>query len=168
MRVSFIVGRMQPLHDGHVHIINEAISIADRTIVLIGSSNEYRTTRNPFTFEERSDLVYSVFSDKVTCLPLIDIHSNKSWIEAVEDILFSFTSEEDEIIFVYCDKDNSTLDSNNLLKDKFKLYPVKNSTGLDATNIRKLFYENSIESITGVPEQTIEFLSKFNSIKDIT
>ncbi len=51
------VGRFQPLHNGHVHVINEALKRARKVIVLVGSSNAARSPRNPFSFAERRQMI---------------------------------------------------------------------------------------------------------------
>jgi len=59
---TIIIGRFQPIHDGHVRLIRHAISTSKKVILGIGSSNAGRSPRNPFTFEERVSLIQSEFS----------------------------------------------------------------------------------------------------------
>jgi bifunctional NMN adenylyltransferase/nudix hydrolase len=56
---AVFIGRFQPLHNGHMHVIGEALRVARRVIILVGSSNSARTVRNPFTFEERRQMILS-------------------------------------------------------------------------------------------------------------
>lgn len=55
------VGRFQPLHVGHTHIIDEALSQVDTLIVVIGSSTSARTVKNPFTFAERRHVIEQAY-----------------------------------------------------------------------------------------------------------
>src|SRR3954447_25228920 len=51
------IGRFQPLHNGHVHVINRALSSGAKVIVLVGSANVACSPRNPFTYDERRDMI---------------------------------------------------------------------------------------------------------------
>jgi bifunctional NMN adenylyltransferase/nudix hydrolase len=55
------IGRLQPPTRAHEQIIRTALSLSQKVIVVLGSSNSARTLRNPFTFEERSAMVLSMF-----------------------------------------------------------------------------------------------------------
>ena len=57
--VIVFVGRFQPLHNAHLKTIQLASKLAKYVVVVIGSSNEPRTyTKNPFTAQERAELLY--------------------------------------------------------------------------------------------------------------
>lgn len=58
------IGRFQPFHLGHKHVIETALQMAKNVIVLIGSSNSSRNSRNPFTFEERKQMILDSFEGK--------------------------------------------------------------------------------------------------------
>lgn len=51
------IGRFQPLHVGHTHIIDEALKQVDTLIVVIGSATSARTIKNPFTYAERKHVL---------------------------------------------------------------------------------------------------------------
>ena len=55
------IGRFQPLHIGHEHVIRQALGRVKRLIVLIGSAQCARDPRNPFTFDERAAMVRHAF-----------------------------------------------------------------------------------------------------------
>ena len=46
---AVFVGRFQPLHNGHQHVIDQALRSAKKLIILIGSADTARSIRNPFT-----------------------------------------------------------------------------------------------------------------------
>ena len=43
------IGRFQPLHIGHEHVIREALSKVETLIIVVGSAYQARTPVNPFT-----------------------------------------------------------------------------------------------------------------------
>lgn len=78
------IGRFQPLHVGHEHVIRQALEQVGRLIVLVGSANVARDPRNPFTFTERKAMIRSAFAFEVASERLI--------IEPLDDHLYSDTA----------------------------------------------------------------------------
>ena len=72
-KLGFIVGRFQLLHKGHEQLIDLGLELCEKFVVLVGSSNESRTENNPFTFEERKEMIQKVYGDKVEVYPIINI-----------------------------------------------------------------------------------------------
>ena len=68
-----ILGRFQPFHLGHASVLENALEHADKVLLLIGSSQESRTKRNPFSYEERKTMVESSFKERVIVAPLPDL-----------------------------------------------------------------------------------------------
>lgn len=59
------IGRFQPFHDGHDRIIQVALRRSKHTIVLVGSANASRSFRNPWTYDERAEMIRRCFPDEV-------------------------------------------------------------------------------------------------------
>ena len=51
------IGRFQPFHVEHKRVIDIALKKSNNVQILIGSSGKARSVRNPFTFEERRDMI---------------------------------------------------------------------------------------------------------------
>lgn len=79
--LGVFIGRFQPLHAGHEHVVREALKQAGRLIVLIGSANRSRDFRNPFTFDERVEMFARVFPGEIRAGRLI--------LEPLDDHLYS-------------------------------------------------------------------------------
>ena len=74
-KFGLYVGRFQPFHNGHLSVVREALKHCDRLIIAVGSSQESRTKKNPFTFEERRELIWRSLkglNDRVLIIPLPD------------------------------------------------------------------------------------------------
>jgi nicotinamide mononucleotide adenylyltransferase len=87
-RIGLVVMRAQPLHRGHAALINLMRSDCDIGIVAFGSTQLSRVVRNPFTFEQRVEMLRAVFAGTVKPLPLVDIDSNVNtddWVDYVLD-----------------------------------------------------------------------------------
>ena len=55
------IGRFQPFHAGHAQVVEEGLRQGRRLLVLVGSANEPRTLRNPFTADERIGMIQRAF-----------------------------------------------------------------------------------------------------------
>ena len=54
---GLFVGRFQPFHLGHLKVIEWILERCEKVTVVIGSSLEFSTQRNPFTYEERREMI---------------------------------------------------------------------------------------------------------------
>jgi bifunctional NMN adenylyltransferase/nudix hydrolase len=81
--LGFIVGRFQHLHKGHEKMINTALATCDRVLLVVGSSQESGTIRNPFTLKTRMDVIRKVYH--------LDIHNEKLLLGHIDDM----TNEND-------------------------------------------------------------------------
>ena len=62
--VALYLGRFQPFHLGHLDAIDQIIADGvDRIIVGIGSSQEELTRANPFSYDERKEMINRVLID---------------------------------------------------------------------------------------------------------
>lgn len=79
--LGILVGRFQTLHLGHQSMIEQALMLCDCVGIFIGSSQESRTAKNPFSFEERRDMLLTLFPERVQVFPLPDIGAgnNTAW-----------------------------------------------------------------------------------------
>jgi nicotinamide-nucleotide adenylyltransferase len=93
-RVSLVIGRFQPFHNGHAALLAAAEAVGP-VVAGIGSSQESRTSRNPFTFEERKQLLAAVSDVPVVAIP--DINDPPNWVAHVQSIVdFDLVYANDE------------------------------------------------------------------------
>lgn len=71
--LGVIVGRFQSLHAGHEEMIRKGLALCDRVCVLVGSSQESGTAKNPFSYELREEMLRRVFGQELLIYPLPDI-----------------------------------------------------------------------------------------------
>ncbi|MCF7862128.1 nicotinamide-nucleotide adenylyltransferase [Candidatus Woesearchaeota archaeon] len=64
-RVGMFLGRFQPLHKGHMKIIQLALSEVSQLKIVIGSSQASNEKNNPFTAEERNQMITLVFGREI-------------------------------------------------------------------------------------------------------
>lgn len=88
VRVGLAVMRIQPLHKGHTRIINKMIEDYKTVILAIGSTQLSREEWNPWTFEERKQMVQNVYGDRVKIVQLKDLGTSEgtdAWASYVLD-----------------------------------------------------------------------------------
>ncbi|MCI8277315.1 MAG: hypothetical protein HFJ46_05280 [Clostridia bacterium] len=59
--LSLVLGRFNHIHLGHKYIIDISKKISEKTLILIGSSQESGTLRNPFLVDTRKKLIESIY-----------------------------------------------------------------------------------------------------------
>lgn len=92
--------RCQPPHLGHLHIFKRALQEAKHLIILVGSCDQARNPRNPFTFQERQDMIRLTIEDvleyaqnRIHILPINDYLYDKNdneWIAQVQRTVNNF------------------------------------------------------------------------------
>lgn len=77
------IGRFQPFHNGHLKILKHALDRAKKSVVVVlGSANSPRTIKNPFTADERRDMIKAC---------LTDTQANRLIFVAAEDCAYNDT-----------------------------------------------------------------------------
>ena len=88
---AVFIGRMQPFHRGHSHIVERALDQADEVIIVVGSSFAARSFRNPFTFDERKAMIKQLFpQENVKVVPVSDYpYDDNKWVAAVQSVVMA-------------------------------------------------------------------------------
>lgn len=162
--VGFIVMRAQPLHEGHIQIIEQALQTCDRLVILLGSVNRARSFLNPWTFEERRARIVGQLEhvlDSIKVYPLNDYkYSDAQWLGDVNMIITSEVQGTDAkaVIYGHTKPGNDYL---KLFKEGTAYKEVNSTTNLSATEIREGMYEQDVFlPLTGgyrnLPEEAFE------------
>jgi bifunctional NMN adenylyltransferase/nudix hydrolase len=111
------IGRFQPLHAGHHEVINRARKLAKNVLVLVGSAGVARSTRNPFSFNERKTMIKAVFPD-VLVRPIHDhTYNDSAWIMEVQQQVkaeitdlweHNMIDPDPQIGLIGCEKDHTS------------------------------------------------------------
>ncbi len=90
MTTGLFIGRFQPLHLGHVSVIEKALAEVDSLIIGIGSAEKHYTADNPFTYEERKSMIERSISGHYKIVPIPDINDYSKWVDHVVQIAGEF------------------------------------------------------------------------------
>ena len=61
---GLICGRFQTFHKGHERLVETGLLLCDRLLILIGSSQECGTERNPFNITTRTKILKEIYGDR--------------------------------------------------------------------------------------------------------
>ena len=86
MGKGIVLGRFQPFHNGHEHLVLEALEVFQEVTIAIGSAQEEWTTDNPFSFQERKEMIESwatenSLSQRIIVVGIDDINDPPNWVE---------------------------------------------------------------------------------------
>jgi len=91
---ALFIGRFQPFHNGHLKVIQKMSNEYDEIIIGIGSSQYNYTVDNPFTADERREMIVKslekigVKNYKIILIP--DIHNPPKWVDHILKIFNDF------------------------------------------------------------------------------
>ena len=155
---GFLIGRFQPFHLGHLEAVNFALSNVEQLYIGIGSSNKSHQPRNPFTAEERNQMIMSSLDEnilkKVSNYDIPDVDDHSKWTQSIDKIIPKY-----DIIFSNDDFTQSLYEKNGK-----KIIPVvlKSRADLSGTNIRRLIQtDGNWEAL--VPNGTKNVLLKIDA-----
>jgi bifunctional NMN adenylyltransferase/nudix hydrolase len=174
---AVFIGRFQPFHNGHYHVITQGLKQAEKIIVLCGSAHLPPSLRNPWSFNDRKTMILNSFSkedaEHITVLPLMDSPYNDSlWIESVQTIIGGVVQalnpvphNTPKIALIGHQKDHSSF----YLKmfPQWKAIEVENVEEINATALRNQYF-NAAENFSRsdkifsslTPKGTQQFFAK--------
>lgn len=165
-----LIGRFQPLHNAHLEIIKRATALTHKLVVICGSAKQPRSYKNPFTFDERRQMIRNAtagLSLQISIEPNIDtIYNDQAWAARVQAIV-SRNAEGGKIGVIGHKKDESSFYLD--MFPQWEFVNVEQIEPLGATDIRDLYFKpdvnmNFIKSV--VPETTVEFLNEFRKTSE--
>ena len=174
--LAVFIGRMQPLHNGHIQNINNALKIADNVLVVVGSANQPRTPKNPFTVGERTQMIKAVFpQDRVQVEGVEDYYPDALWLKDVQTVAHKhiigagiepFTDAK--VAILGHDKDHTSFYLNEFPTWDFieigeRLRKDGTSNIIDATAIRNAYFAGTVIWLDQVPVEVAAFLEKFHN-----
>ncbi|MGN0098462.1 MAG: nicotinamide-nucleotide adenylyltransferase [Candidatus Methanomethylophilaceae archaeon] len=84
---SLVVGRFQPLHNGHMEVLCRCASESEHLVVGIGSAQYSHHPDNPFTAGERYLMIHNALEDEgitnYSIVPMEDLNRYSVWVAHV-------------------------------------------------------------------------------------
>lgn len=169
-QIALYIGRFQPLHKGHHATIQAALSEFNELIILIGSSQESRTCKNPWSYIERKRMIEQTLTHaqkaRVHILKLPDFPTDRKWVKytyRITNLFLSHFFEKEQpwqVTLIGYPKDQSSYYL-ELLPWPFKEFKNKKLITISSTFIRKKYFSNDSSYQENVPYALISWLERF-------
>lgn len=155
---GLLIGRFQPFHKGHLEAVHIGLSKVDNLWIGIGSSNKSYEKRNPFTADERKEMILSSLDSKtlerVKIFFVPDTGDHEKWTYHVDSIVPPYDmvfSNDDFTITLYKKRG----------KNVFEVPLLRRDT-ISGTNIREMIATGKDWSDL-VPDGTKQVLLKIDA-----
>lgn len=166
------IGRFEPPHNAHLAVMLEALQQVQKLIVVIGSARGARTTKNPFTLEERQGLILGMLQgagvarSRVLFVGVRDYFYNESlWLSEVQGGVAAHTYGSSDVALIGHIKDESSYYLRSF--PAWEFLPAHVLSPLSATGVRRAYFEGE-PTAKLVPPQVQTFLDAFRGTADYT
>lgn len=138
------IGRFQPAHNAHLQVIRQGLEEAKELIIVIGSARSARNTKNPFTYDERVQMISACLSPeerkRVHFIPARDYHySDSNWVTEVQQRVNAVTRGDSNVCLIGTYKDSSSYYVK--LFPQWDFVPARTHEMMDATQTRQELFE---------------------------
>ena len=131
---GLLIGRFQPFHIGHFSAVKFALSNVEKLWIGIGSSNKNNEKRNPFSADERKEMILSSLDsetrDRVAIYYVPDTGDHERWTYHVDSIVPKY-----DVVF---SNDEFTLSLYQKRGIKVIQVPLLQREMVSGTNIREM------------------------------
>lgn len=148
--LGMICGRFQHITIGHEDMINTALKVCDRLLILVGSAQEYNSERNPFDVHTRIEMIKAIYpSDNVIVKPLNDLTNendiNADWgrylLDNVKRVMYKYP----EVMIYGNDASRSRWFDTDDIKEITEVIVNRNRIQISATQIRDFLVRDDKE-----------------------
>lgn len=168
------IGRFEPPHKAHLEVMLEALQSVQKLIVVIGSARAARNTKNPFTAEERQEIMTAMLREagiaksRLLFVHVRDYFYNESlWLSEVQRGVQAFTHGSSDIALVGHIKDESSYYLRSF--PAWEFLPTHVVSPLSATDVRKAYFEGRLQDVQAmVPPAVNTFLERFRQTPEYT
>lgn len=159
---ALFIGRFQPFHRGHLQIIQHISSIYEHILIGVGSSQDSHTYDNPFSYEERKQMITETLREQgiqnYSIISIPDIHDPPNWVAHVKKICPPF-----DIVITNNDFTVSLFKEKGYETENTPLFNRKNFAGKEIRNRIR----NNQEWGSLVPPIISRLIYKFDGIQRI-
>ena len=155
---GLLIGRFQPFHLGHLDAVLFGLARTENLFICIGSSNKSNERKNPFSAEERREMILTSIepsiADRIKIFDVPDVGDHEKWTFEIDKIVpkYDIVFTNDEFTRTLFEKREISVIS-VILKDREKF---------SGTNIRNLIaYDRNWRDL--VPQGTRNVLDNINA-----
>lgn len=163
-KLGLVIGRFQPLHNGHVEMIRRALELCEKVVIYVGSAQAAGTKDNPFSYCVREGMIEKVFeTDYITkrllVRPLYDIGAgnNDIWGRYILGLFEEEFHQQPDLYLSGCELSRSSWFNSDIAPKMDELRISRNGIKTSGTQCRQLLKENKKEVFFEfVPKELLE------------
>lgn len=145
-QTAVVIGRWQLFHDNHKALLDKALQSAKKVVILIGSCKAARSVKNPFTWQERMQMIRACFSDadnaRIYFEPIQDhYYSDSLWVTQVQRAVGTHMEDDATTCIVGAYSDDSSYYLKYFPQWDFVTFQSKNN--IHATEIREMMFNEN-------------------------
>ena len=159
---GILIGRMQPVHNGHMEVIKQILDEVDEIIIGIGSAQASHELKDPFTAGERIVMMSQALAERdidpsrYYIIPMQDINFNAIWVSHVKMLTPPF---------------NIVYSGNPLVKQLFseegyevKQPPLYDRMHLSGTEVRRrILNDENWQEL--VPKASVDLINEISGVE---
>lgn len=149
--VAFLCGRFQVMHKGHEKLVETALKMCDRIVILVGSAQESFTERNPFDIETRIRMIKEIYPENnVIVKPISDLtHEDDitpEWGKYVLKNLKGYIYKNPDLMIYGNDESRSLWFDKQDIKDMIEIIIPRSGLPISATMLRQAMVNDDKET----------------------
>lgn len=154
-KFAVVIGRFQPLHFGHLSIISKALEQAETVAIYIGSSNNTGTSRNPYDYLVRLNMIYGVADyfyfdshKKIYIKPLKDreeIKDDSAWGKYFLDCIKEDFGAKPDLLVQGADEERNNWFTKEDMVGIDILSVSRDNIDISATKLRQMLIDDKYE-----------------------
>ncbi len=161
---AILIGRMQPVHNGHMQVINKILQEVDEVIIGIGSAQLSHEIKDPFTAGERVVMMSQALAEenvdpsRYYIIPMQDINFNAIWASHVKMLTPPFS-----IVYSGNPLVKQLFSEENFEVKEPPLYSRKTLSGTEVRN--RILNDGNWEEL--VPNATVNLIKEIKGVERI-
>lgn len=163
--IALFIGRFQPLHHGHIYILNKILRRYQTIKIGIGSSQLSKIKSDPFSYEERVKFISSALKERninptrFEIFPIPDIFNANKWVDHVISIVGEF-----DMLFSNSEWVRQLFHNKGIIVgEKLEIFKKK----YNGSNIRKLISKDNRKWTSLVPKEVATLIKGYHGVERI-
>lgn len=147
--VGMICGRFQTFHIGHESLVDTALKLCDRVLILVGSAQECGTERNPLNIDTRIRMLRAIYGDdnSIIIKGISDLTNENDirpeWGRYLLDNVDRYIYKKPELMIYGNDESRSKWFDPADIRDVTEIIVNRGKIPISATMVRKYMVEDN-------------------------
>jgi bifunctional NMN adenylyltransferase/nudix hydrolase len=162
---AIFIGRFSPFHLGHKVLLDKALEVAEKVVVVLGSHNRAKNIKNPWSSEERKHMIeLALTSDEKSRVNFVFmndyLYNDNQWLATLQGKIAEATNDAEDIALVGFNSD----DSSYYLKlfPKWQYYNCPTQYNFHATKIRDFIFHKDCAFKECVHPEVAKYLNDWS------